>query len=61
MRVAKRQRKGKVHENGTKENLRNGVRTSGETNTLPFLASPICIGQSQGEETKHIKRRNQID
>ena len=33
MTVAKRQRKGKAHENGTKENPGNRVRTSGETNT----------------------------
>ena len=31
MAVAKRQRKEKACENGTKENLRTGVRTSGET------------------------------
>ena len=31
--VAKRQRKGKARENGTKENPRTGVRISGETNT----------------------------
>ena len=35
MAVAKRQRKGKAHENGTKENPWTGVRTSGETNSLP--------------------------
>ena len=33
--VAKRQRKGKAHKNGTKENLRTGVRTSDETNSIP--------------------------
>ena len=31
--VAKRQRKGKAHENRTKENLQTRVRTSGKTNT----------------------------
>ena len=31
--VTKRQRKGKGHENGKKENLQIRVRTSGETNT----------------------------
>ena len=31
----KRQRKGKAHENGTKENSWTGVRTSGETNSPP--------------------------
>ena len=35
MAVAKRQRKGKAHENGTKENPWTGVRTSGETNMAP--------------------------
>ena len=33
--VAKRQRKEKACENGTKENLRTGVRTSGETKSPP--------------------------
>ena len=33
--VAKRQRKGKAHQNGTKENLQAKVRTSGKTNTPP--------------------------
>ena len=35
MALAKRQRKEKAHENGTKENLRTGVRTSDETNNPP--------------------------
>ena len=35
MAVAKRQKKGKVHKNRTKENPRTGVRTSGETNSPP--------------------------
>ena len=33
--VAKRQRKEKAHEDGTKENLRIGVRNSGKTNSRP--------------------------
>ena len=33
--VSKRQRKRKACKNGTKENPRIGVRTSGETNTPP--------------------------
>ena len=33
--VAKRQRKGKAQENGTKENPQTEVRTSGEANTPP--------------------------
>ena len=51
--VAKRQRKGKAQKNGTKENLRTRVRTSGET---AFLGTTIYTGQPQGEETNHIKR-----
>ena len=39
MAVAKRQRKGKALENRTKENKRTAL-----------LASPIYIGQAQGEE-----------
>ena len=35
MALAKRQRNEKVHKNGTKENPRTGVRTSGETNSPP--------------------------
>ena len=35
MAVAKRQRKEKAHENRTKEVLRTGVRTLGETNSPP--------------------------
>ena len=35
MLVVKRQRKGKAHEKGTKENLQNSVRTSVETNMPP--------------------------
>ena len=35
MALAKRQRKGKAHENGTEENPWIRVRTSGETNTSP--------------------------
>ena len=45
MAVAKRKRKEKAHGNGTKENLRTRVRTTGET---ALLASPIYIGQAPG-------------
>ena len=45
MAVTKRQKKGKAHENRTKEGPRTGVRTSGEANSL--LASPLYIGQAQ--------------
>ena len=47
--VAKRQRKEKACESGTKENLRTGVRISGEKNSP--LAHPISMGQAQGQET----------
>ena len=57
MMVAKRQRKGKVHKNGTKENPWTRVRTSGETKHATFLASPICIGQAQGGGDKTYKKR----
>ena len=54
-------KKGKAHENRTKEGRRTRVRTSGGVNTL--LASPIYIGQAQGEEKKkkHIKRGAKIE
>ena len=52
--VAKRQRKEKAHKNGTKENLRTGVRTQVKQTAL--LASPIYTGQAQGEEAKHNMR-----
>ena len=59
MAVAKRQRKEKARENRTKEGLRTGVRNSGEETAL--LASPIYMGQAQGEEKKHIKRGAKIE
>ena len=52
--VAKRQRKGKAPENGTKENPRTRVRTQVKQTAL--LAGPIYTGQAQGEETKHKMR-----
>ena len=58
MAVAQRQRKEKACENGTKENPRTRLRTSGEKTAL--LASPVYIGQAQEEETKHIKRGAKI-
>ena len=57
MAVTKRQKKGKAHENRTKEGPRTGVRTSGDANSL--LASPLYIGQAQGEEKKIQKKRSQ--
>ena len=52
MAVAKRQSKGKACENGTKENLRTGVRTSGKTNTPPSWLDQFAKGRLSGEETK---------
>ena len=59
MAVTKRQKKGKAHENRTKEGPRTGVRTSGEANSLQ--ANPVYLGQAQGEEQKHIKREAKIE
>ena len=56
MAVAKRQRKEKVRKNGTKENLRSGVRTSVET---ALLAISIYIEQAQGGGEKTYKKRSQ--
>ena len=53
MMVAKR-KKGKVCENRTKE----GLRTSGKTNSPP--GNPVYIGQAQGKE-KNIKREVKIE
>ena len=56
MAVAKGQRKEKARKNRTKEGPRTRVRTSGKPNSL--WASPICIGQAQGEgKNTHKKRR----
>ena len=58
--VAKRQRKRKVHENGTKENLRKGVRTSGETNSAPPPLpgeSNLHRAGSRGGDKTHKKRK----
>ena len=52
--VAKRQRKRKAHKNGTKQNPRTGVRTSGETN----LHRPNLHRQAQGgEERRQMYKR----
>ena len=59
MAVAKRPGREKPEENRTKEGPRTRVRTSGKTTVL--LASPIYIGQAQGEEKKNIKRRAKIE
>ena len=54
--MAKRQRKEKAGENGTKEDLRTRVRISDETEALP-----VYIGQAQEEEQKQIKREAQTE
>ena len=58
MAVATRQRRGKVHENRTKEGPKSQMRTSGETTAL--LAIPMYIGQAQGRR-KYIKRGAKIE
>ena len=55
--VAKRQRKGKAHENGTKENLRTRVRTSGETNSP--LGQPNLHRAGSGGGDKQIRGGSQ--
>ena len=59
MAVAKRQRKGKAHENVSKENLQAGVRTLGEANMLPTWLTQFVKGKLSGKETKCIKRGSQ--
>ena len=56
--VVKRQRKEKACKNRTEYGLRTRVKTSSET---ALLASPIYIGQAQGEEKKHIQRGAKIE
>ena len=46
--VAKRQRKGKAPENGTKENPQTRVRTSDETNTHPSWPAQVAYKYSAG-------------
>ena len=57
--VAKRQRKRKAQENGTKENPRTEVRTSGEANTPPSWLAQFAQGKLSREETKLIKGGSQ--
>ena len=60
MAVAKRQRKGKAHENGTKENPKMGMRTSGETNSPPGYPTLHRAGSGGGGSSykKSIKYLN---
>ena len=53
MTVAKRQRKKKACENGTKENLRTREPQVKQT---ALLASPIYIEQAQGGEETNIRK-----
>ena len=55
--VAKRQRKGKAHENGTKGNPWTRVRTSGETNSP--LGQPNLHRAGSGGGDKQIKEGSQ--
>ena len=57
--VAKRQRKEKAHEDGTEENLQ--MEWEPQVKQTALLASPVYIGQAQGEEKKHIKRGAKIE
>ena len=51
--------KEKAHENGTKENPRTRVRTSGKTNMPPSWLAQFAQGRLREEETKHIERGSQ--
>ena len=55
--MAKRQRKGKARENGTKENPRTGVRTSGKRNSPP--GQPNLYRPDSGGGDKTYKKRSQ--
>lgn len=59
MAVAKRQRKGKSHEIGTKENLQTRVKP--HVKQIAFPASLVCTEQARGEETELIKKGSQED
>ena len=54
--VAKRQRKEKAWESGTKENLRTGVRTLGEKNSPPWPAQ-FPQGRLRGKRQMYKKRK----
>ena len=55
--VAKRQTKGKAHENGTKEKPQTRVRTSGETNMPPSWPAQFAKGRLKGGKRQIYKRR----
>ena len=51
MAVKNKTKKGKAHENKTKEGPRTGVRTSGETNSPPGQPSLHSVGSGGGDKT----------
>ena len=55
--VAKRQRNGKAHKNGTKENPWTRVRTSGETNTAPSWLAQFAYGRLKVGRRQTYKSR----
>ena len=54
--MTKRQRKEKLHDNGTKEYPRIRMRTSGETNSPPCQPNLHRAGSRGGDKT-YIKRK----
>ena len=50
MAVKNKTKKGKAHENKTKEGQRTGMRTSGETNNPPGYPSLYKAGSGEGEK-----------
>ena len=59
--MAKRQRRKKACENGAKENPWTGVRTSGETNTLPSWLAQFAAGRLKVGETNIYKEEAKTD
>ena len=58
MAVAKRQRREKAQENGTKENPRTGVRTSDEANSPPGQPNLHRAGSGEGDRTYEKKSQD---
>ena len=61
MAMAKRQRRGKVPENGIKENPRTQVRTSGETNSPPGQPNLHRAGSIRGGDKMYKKEEAKMD
>lgn len=57
--VVAKDKKGKAHENRSKENLQIGVRTSDEANMPPTWLAQFAKAKLSGKETKYIKRGSQ--